>query len=76
MRPGLYNAVARLMEKLQAKVNALYGDMREPSRNVVEIRGGDMSSFWLLHTASSGYAALAHYLHHRDLHPERLFGAC
>jgi type VI secretion system protein ImpJ len=32
-----------------------------------------MSSFWLLHTASSGYAALSHYLHHPELHPERLF---
>ena len=72
--PGLHNAVARLMEKLLAKVNALYGHMREPSRNVVEIRANDMSSFWLLHTASSGYAALSHYLHHPELHPERLFG--
>ena len=63
-----------VMEKLLAKVNALYGHMREPSRNVVEIRGGDMSSFWLLHTASTGYAALSHYLHHPELHPERLFG--
>jgi len=72
---GLYGGLARLMEKLLAKVAALYGDLREPSRNVVEIRGGDVSSFWLLHTASAGYAALAHYLHHRDLHPERLYGA-
>jgi len=71
---GLHNLVARLMEKLLAKVNALYGHMREPSRKVVEIRGGDMSSFWLLHTASTGYAALSHYLHHPELHPERLFG--
>jgi len=72
---GLHGALARLMEKLLAKVGALYGDLREPSRNVVEIRGGDVSSFWLLHTASAGYAALAHYLQHRELHPERLFGA-
>ena len=72
---GLHGGLARLMEKLLAKVNALYGDLREPSRNVVEIRGGDVSSFWLLHTASAGYAALAHFLHHRELHPERLYGA-
>ena len=72
--PGLHTQLARLMEKLLAKVNALYGHMREPSKNVVEIRGGDMSSFWLLHTASTGYAALSHYLNHRELHPERLFG--
>lgn len=72
---GLHGQLARLMEKLLAKVAALYGDLREPSRNVVEIRGGDVSSFWLLHTASAGYAALAHYLHHRELHPERLYGA-
>jgi type VI secretion system protein ImpJ len=73
--PGLSTLLARLMEKLLAKVNALYGDLREPSRNVVEIRGGDMSSFWLLHTASMGYAELSHYLNHRDLHPERLFSS-
>ncbi|TFW33376.1 type VI secretion system baseplate subunit TssK [Massilia horti] len=71
--PGLSTQLARLMEKLLAKVNALYGHYREPSKNVVEIRGGDMSSFWLLHTASTGYAALTHYLSHRELHPERLF---
>lgn len=70
---GLHARLARLMEKLLAKVNALYGHHREPSRNVVEIRGGDVSSFWLLHTASTGYAALSHYLNHRELHPERLF---
>jgi type VI secretion system protein ImpJ len=71
--PGLQAQLARLMEKLLAKVNALYGHYREPSKNVVELRGGDVSSFWLLHTASSGYAALSHYLAHRELHPERLF---
>lgn len=72
---GLYGSLARLMEKLLAKVNALYGDLREPSRNVVEIRAGDVPAFWLLHTASAGYAALAHFLHHRELHPERLYAA-
>jgi type VI secretion system protein ImpJ len=71
--PGLQAQLARLMEKLLAKVNALYGHHREPSKNVVEIRGGDVSTFWLLHTASTGYAALSHYLNHRELHPERLF---
>lgn len=71
--PGLHTQLARLMEKLLAKVNALYGHHREPSKNVIEIRGGDMSAFWLLHTASTGYAALSHYLAHPDLHPERLF---
>jgi type VI secretion system protein ImpJ len=72
--PGLHTLLARLMEKLLAKVNALYGHQREPSKNVIEIRGGDVSSFWLLHTASTAYAALTHYLNHRELHPERLFG--
>jgi type VI secretion system protein ImpJ len=71
--PGLHAQLARLMEKLLAKVNSLYGHYREPSKNVVELRGGDVSSFWLLHTASSAYASLTHYLSHRELHPERLF---
>jgi type VI secretion system protein ImpJ len=71
--PGMRLQLARLMEKMLAKVNALYGHHREPSKNVVELRGGDVSSFWLLHTASTGYAALSHLYNQPDLHPERLF---
>jgi type VI secretion system protein ImpJ len=71
--PTLFLQLRRLLEALQAKVSALNGHQREPSRNVIEVRSGDMSSFWLLHTASSAYAALTHYVHHPDLHPDRLF---
>jgi type VI secretion system protein ImpJ len=71
--PALRLQLARLMEKMLAKVNALYGHHREPSKNVVELRGGDVSSFWLLHTASTGYAALSHLFNQAELHPERLF---
>ena len=71
--PVLFLQLRRLLDALQAKVGALYGHQREPSRNVVEFRSGDMSSFWLLHTASSAYASLSHHFHHPALHPERLF---
>ena len=71
--PILHLQLRRLLDALQAKVSALYGHHREPSRNVIEFRSGDMSSFWLLHTASTACAALTHYLHHPDLHPERLY---
>jgi type VI secretion system protein ImpJ len=70
--PSLFQQVRRLLDALQAKVSSLYGHHREPSRNVIEFRSGDMSSFWLLHTASAACASLSHYLHHPDLHPERL----
>ncbi|MES2887633.1 MAG: type VI secretion system baseplate subunit TssK [Pseudomonadota bacterium] len=63
----------RLLDVLQAKVEALYGYHREPSKNIIEFRSGDVASFWLLHTASSAYAALSHLLRHPQLHPERLF---
>jgi type VI secretion system protein ImpJ len=71
--PALFLQLRRLLDALQAKVSAMYGHQREPSRNVVEFRSGDMSSFWLLHTASSAYAALTHHFNHPALHPERLF---
>lgn len=71
--PMIFLQLRRLLDALQAKVSALYGHHREPSRNVIEFRSGDMSSFWLLHTASTACAALTHYLHHPDLHPERLY---
>lgn len=71
--PLLFVQLRKLLDALQAKVNALYGHHREPSKNVVEFRSGDMSSFWLLHTASSAFASLSHYLHQPNLHPERLY---
>ena len=71
--PMLHAMLRRLLDALQAKVDALYGFHREPSRHVIEFRSGDIASFWLLHTASSAFAALSHYLHHPALHPERLY---
>jgi type VI secretion system protein ImpJ len=71
--PILHGALRRLLDVLQAKVDALYGLHREPSKNVIEFRSGDVASFWLLHTASAAFASLSHYLHNPKLHPERLF---
>jgi len=71
--PALKSMLDRLVEALQAKVQSLQGHMREPSRNVIEFRSGDVSSFWLLHTVSTSAATLMHYLRTPELHPERLF---
>lgn len=71
--PALQNMLRRLLDALQAKVDALYGFHREPAKHVIEFRSGDIASFWLLHTASAGFAALSHLHHHPALHPERLY---
>jgi type VI secretion system protein ImpJ len=71
--PALFQQLRRLMDVLQAKVDALYGLHREPSKNVIEFRSGDVASFWLLHTASTAFAGLSHLLRNPGLHPERLF---
>jgi type VI secretion system protein ImpJ len=71
--PLLFLQLRRLLDALQAKVSALYGHHREPSKHVIEFRSGDMSSFWLLHTASTACATLSHYFNHPALHPERLY---
>ena len=71
--PVLRTLLRRLLDILQAKVSALYGFHREPSRHVIEFRSGDIASFWLLHTASSAFGSLTHFHHHPGLHPERLF---
>lgn len=70
--PALFLQLRRLLDALQAKVNALYGLHREPSQHIIEFRSGDIASFWLLHTASSAFASLSHLYHHPGLHPERL----
>jgi type VI secretion system protein ImpJ len=71
--PEIYLRLRRLIDALQAKVNALYGFHREPTKNIIEFRSGDIASFWLLHTANSAFAALMHLHQHPSLHPERLF---
>jgi type VI secretion system protein ImpJ len=69
----LFLQMRRLMDALQAKVNALYGHHREPSKNVIEFRSGDIASFWLLNTTSSAFASMTHLFHNPVLHPERYF---
>ena len=71
--PALFHLLRRQIDALQAKVDALYGLHREPSKNIIEFRSGDIASFWLLHTASSACAALTHLLRNPALSPERLF---
>jgi len=71
--PVLQSMLRRLLDVLQAKVDALYGTHREPSKHVIEFRSGDIASFWLLHTCSGAFASLSHLHHHPQLHPERLF---
>jgi type VI secretion system protein ImpJ len=74
-QPALYALLRQILDILQAKCAALYGHHREPSKNVIEFRSGDIASFWLLHTASAAFAELSHLFHHPRLHPERLFHA-
>lgn len=69
----LHLMLRRLIDALLAKVDALYGLHREPSKNIIEFRSGDIASFWLLHTASSACAALTHLLRNSESSPERLF---
>lgn len=71
--PAIYQQLRRLLDMLQAKVNSLYGFHREPSKNIIEFRSGDVASFWLLHTANAAFASLSHLLRQPALHPERLF---
>lgn len=73
--PALHLMLRRLLDILQAKVSALYGHHREPSKHVIEFRSGDAASFWFLHTASGAFAQLSHLLHQSKLHPERAFEA-
>jgi type VI secretion system protein ImpJ len=71
--PALGDMLQRQLGVLQAKVQALYGMHREPSRHVIEFRSGDVASFWLLHTCSAAFAGLSHLASQPQLHPERLF---
>jgi type VI secretion system protein ImpJ len=70
--PAITRQLDALMQKLQAKIDVLYGVQREPTKDAV-VQGGDVSSFWLLHTISTGCASLHHYVKCQEHHPERLY---
>lgn len=70
--PSLVSQLRSLLDALQAKAEALYGQHREPTQNIIEFRSGDIASFWLLHTINAGFATLKHFVEHPGLAPERL----
>lgn len=58
--PALVLELRRLLESLMAKAQALHDSHREPSKDVLEFRAGDIASFWLLHTTNTACASLMH----------------
>jgi type VI secretion system protein ImpJ len=62
-----------LLAKLQAKIAALQLRHRQPSRDILEFHSGDISSYWMLNTLSTGGAGLVHAARHGQHHPEQLF---
>ncbi len=79
--PGLsIGATARLpvmleslLAKLRAKLAMLYAVHREPALHVVEVQGGDIASFWMLHTINMACAQIGHFIACQAHHPERLY---
>lgn len=62
-----------LLEKLAAKVEALYSRHRQSGKDTLEVHGGDLAPFWMLNTISSASAALTHCAQYGRHHPETLF---
>lgn len=71
--PRLPAMLDSLMAKLKAKIDSLYAIHREPNKDAIEVHGGDIASFWMLHTISAACAQLDHYAVFKDHHPERLY---
>ncbi len=62
-----------LVDKLQAKVDALHERHRQPSKDVVSFHSGDITSYLMLSAISTSGAALVHCARHGQHHPETLF---
>ena len=71
--PALQKMLDSLIERMGAKIEALYGRHRQPGRNTVEFHGSDAASFWMLNTLSTASAALSHCASSRRHHPVYLF---
>lgn len=62
-----------LVDKLQAKVDALHQRHRQPAKDVVSFHSGDITSYLMLNAISTSGAALVHCARHGMHHPEALF---
>ena len=71
--PALQKMLDSLIDRMGAKIEALYSRHRQPGNNAVEFHGGDVSSFWMLHTLSTASAMLSHCASYRRHHPVYLF---
>jgi type VI secretion system protein ImpJ len=71
--PALREMLRSLLGKLTAKCESLYRLQRQPRGHVVEVTGGDAASFWMLTTAMTASASLAHIEKSAHSAPERLF---
>ncbi len=71
--PALPELLRGLLEKLTAKINALYQLQRRPKGDVVEAHSGGASSFWMLGTLTTACASLSQYAKSGCQHPVCLF---
>lgn len=71
--PALQRMLDSLIERMGAKIEALYSRNRQPGKHTVEFHNGDVSSFWMLNTLSTAAATLSHCASYRLHHPEYLF---
>lgn len=70
---GLRQLLDGLVDKLQAKVDALHERHRQPAKDVVSFHSGDITSYLMLNAISTSGAALVHCARHGLHHPETLF---
>lgn len=71
--PALPKMLRGLLDKLTAKIDALYKLQRRPKGHIVEAHSGGASSFWMLGTLTTAAASLSQYAKTERHHPERLF---
>lgn len=70
---GLQHMLDGLVDKLQAKVDALHARHRQPAKDVVSFHSGDITSYLMLSAISTCGAPLVHCARHGLHHPEILF---
>jgi type VI secretion system protein ImpJ len=71
--PALQEMLRGLVGKLTAKCESLYRLQRQPRGHVIEMTSGGAASFWMLSTAMTASASLAHIDKSPHLSPEHLF---
>lgn len=69
----LTDQLEQLLSQLRIRLQRLMAMRRESNERMADFAVADVSLFWLLNALNNAEPVLSHFVHHPQVHPERLY---